>query len=933
MQRFVYNPRVEAFISLSSTGQIIDISDDIVSGEVIRRINQASEASIVLQNKDGRYTRSQARITPMDRIIIRMSRVGDPFLVFSGYVDEVPYFQLYPGDVTIRCTCPIKLLMNTYFDPGLPAVTSFFESLGFSYNASTGSLYDNNMSTQNVLGNLDINFGVGEVLIETMHTIGGWNRDNIVVESLPDDFLTTVASSFLAAKTEQEAEAQQGLTFLTQLFGMGNDGGQGAGTTSSNTSGTGASSGTATGGGTISPASGGHLAFADAVAQATGLDAGVLVAWANSEGGLYYNDMNLSSNGPNASFSGVPIIGTYTATGGTGSFSKFATPADGVTEFVYWIENFTNYAGIKNSAGQSPQAQIQAIVDSPWDAGHYGSSAAEIAAHGIPSGHYSGPHLFADYNSLNLGSQATQPSTPASGSSTSGTGMPQAAQGTPASTSTTSPTSNSAATGVYSSPFSSLAGINPERIDQGVDYAFSTTPDLLAIGNGIVTGIIPNWFAGAEGQNQPFVWYELLDGDQKGAFVYYAEGINVAVTVGQRVVRGQKIGTYTNDGGTGLEIGYATQSGSVIDPYNGRPDGTATDGGKRFANFLVSLGVPILTSDLTRDGANPGTGASTTVATGLAGVTNSTSATAPLTIEDVRDTALQTNFAFLQLSSNDQGLSLVLTGEYALANDVPLMNWISTIVPAGGRDYMSLPDGRFFAFFADPFGWFGRNPSTGQPKDPYLRVTDMELIDLTIQRSDQNIVTHLFTVGSSAAPGGVGNIFNYTQSDMIASVEEAAFPNFINVSSDSPDDPLTPEAAGTFDPVQFLNRYGPRPLVNDAPDLSSHLLIWMVSWKKFTELWAQQYTATASMTFLPEIMPGMLVEFGSTAGEVGLLTMYVDGCTHSFNMSSGFTTSASLSAPAAINSQLSGLPNAIVALPGTTSAPTAVTNSGGLNSG
>jgi hypothetical protein len=140
MKRFVYNPKLQVFIFLEDTQHVIDISDDIISGSVNRVMDAMSTATFTIQNKHGRYAipdgittkgvQPGTKISPMDRIIVRASRVGEPFTIFSGYIDEAPHYQMYSGPVTLRASCSLKLLQHTYFDPGLPYMTTFFGKMG-----------------------------------------------------------------------------------------------------------------------------------------------------------------------------------------------------------------------------------------------------------------------------------------------------------------------------------------------------------------------------------------------------------------------------------------------------------------------------------------------------------------------------------------------------------------------------------------------------------------------------------------------------------------------------------------------------------------------------------------------------------------------------------------------------------------------------------
>jgi len=69
----------------------------------------------------------------------------------------------------------------------------------------------------------------------------------------------------------------------------------------------------------------------------------------------------------------------------------------------------------------------------------------------------------------------------------------------------------------------------------------------------------------------------------------------------------------------------------------------------------------------------------------------------------------------------------------------------------------------------------------------------------------------------------------------------------------------------------------------------------MYGWMTFLDKWAKQFYCTAEFTFLPELFPGSIVDFPPPHD----LTMYVEEVTHSFDRAGGFTTTASLTSPAA----------------------------------
>lgn len=867
MQRFVYTPRVEAFIRLDDTNRIIDVTDDIVSGEVIRRTGAQSEASLVLQNKDGRYTATDL-IKPMDRIIVRMSRIGDPFLTFSGYVDEAPYFQLYPGTVQVRASCPIKLLQMTYFDPGLQSVHSFFQSLGWNYDPSTGALYDDPGSggANQTFGDLDVHHGVGKVLVEAMHTIGGWDRNAIVVDDIPDTFLASIANAFKASLASEQASEQEVQVLLQKLFNVVTVTNSSTGQYSTSYS------------GNLTPEQTVKLANA-AGFKGDALITMVAICWAESS--LNSSAVNYNTDG---SYDiGIAQINTVHTSGGTG----LPAPTSGVG-----TTSLDDFNKVNLPSG------VKSFATSMFDPGQNLAEAYTLSSHGTSFSPWATYNSGAYKSHLSDAQTAVQNYTLAGGGSSdvaATTSTPAVTVGTSENTVRSTQAKSkgpyyplqkrfgSIIQGPFTQGGTHFPGQNWESC-AALDLPCELGTPVIAIESGTIgneIGLQDGPYANKLDPPQSAVEAQYNNGDRFGGQrlhlivngvdkYYYAHLLKINVTPGQSVQAGDILGTAMGANGVRhLHIGVNTTDAAAVN---------------------------ILDSYSTTSGVSVAPG-------GVSGTSTASDDTTTITPEMVRDIALQASFAYLQLGSSDVGTAMTLTGERALANDVPLLNWIKAIVPAGGREFMSLPDGRFFAFFPDPFGWW--------EKTPYFRVTDMELVDLTVQRNDTNLTTHVFTVGSIQAPGGISQMINLAES-MIASVEEQAFPYFINVNID---DPLTPRVEG-FDPYAFLQRYGARPYMNEMADIASPLLLWMSGWKKFTELWAQQYTATASFTFLPEVMPGGLVELG------GQISMYVNSVTHSFDMTAGFSTTAELSAPAAVNVQLRGLPISQPVLPGIGTAPT-----------
>lgn len=141
--------------------------------------------------------------------------------------------------------------------------------------------------------------------------------------------------------------------------------------------------------------------------------------------------------------------------------------------------------------------------------------------------------------------------------------------------------------GSYTNPLRSVNGLNPERVDQGVDY--SGYGPIYAIGDAKVLSTTNSGWPGGT-----FIAYKLLDGPAAGLVAYAAEDIEPVVNVGQTVNAGTVIGTMYA-GPDGIETGWADPSGDgeTMARDQGQFDGSnSTAFGANFSQLLASLGAP-----------------------------------------------------------------------------------------------------------------------------------------------------------------------------------------------------------------------------------------------------------------------------------------------------------------------------------------------------
>lgn len=236
MERLVYSPEVFAYVYTSS-GSYIDLSNDIISGTLTRNVNQVSSVSLQIQN---RYTSAgqpiyMGKIMPMDRIVVYLKKTK-PILVFSGYIDLVPFYQPMPKPITIEASCTLKRLEFTYWDPGLESVYSKLYQMGFIYDPSTGSGYlpDNVVAgSRRIVGEKELNdTGFGALLRFLLLDVGQWKDEAVYIEPLPEGWITRVAGIYQQVLKDSQ-DLQGYLTdFLDSMFnsgGSGDSGGDGIG--------------------------------------------------------------------------------------------------------------------------------------------------------------------------------------------------------------------------------------------------------------------------------------------------------------------------------------------------------------------------------------------------------------------------------------------------------------------------------------------------------------------------------------------------------------------------------------------------------------------------------------------------------------------------------------------------------------------------------
>lgn len=185
----MYSPGIKVYISTQNNG-IIDVSDDVTSGSLVRRSDGISSFSFILQNPFRKYS---GVFTPNDRIIVMMKRISW-LRVFTGYLNAVPLVTAWPSSVQLTASCSLKRLQYWFWDPGLPASQNMVaQAMAAVQNPDDG--------------------GVSNAVLTILQNVVGWPASKVHIAGIPQAW-TTWAYKIAKAVQAETAEADQ----LAQQF-------------------------------------------------------------------------------------------------------------------------------------------------------------------------------------------------------------------------------------------------------------------------------------------------------------------------------------------------------------------------------------------------------------------------------------------------------------------------------------------------------------------------------------------------------------------------------------------------------------------------------------------------------------------------------------------------------------------------------------------
>lgn len=208
----LYSPSLSVYAGHRLRGgkfEYYDLSDDVTNCNVSRNENSCSTFSLTLMNHRGKYN---GLFEPMDIITIYAQKEGRVTRLFTGYMNDVTKFSLFPDDFTISGNCSLYRLQRLWWDPHL------------------NSSYDALVDFQGSIGRME-SASYEQLLLGLLTKVGGLTPDDVRIGAMPEEVVSWAQQMWEAQQSDADQLVGQMDEFYDILMTTGMTGGSGGGTT------------------------------------------------------------------------------------------------------------------------------------------------------------------------------------------------------------------------------------------------------------------------------------------------------------------------------------------------------------------------------------------------------------------------------------------------------------------------------------------------------------------------------------------------------------------------------------------------------------------------------------------------------------------------------------------------------------------------------
>ena len=858
MSTFVYAPGIKVYIDTHDYG-ILDVSEDLTKGGMQRRSDGVSQFQFGLNNVRRKYDNV---FKPNDRLVVVMKRLTW-LRTYTGYLNSVPLFSSWPREVMLTSSCSLKRLQYFFWDPNL---------------AASQRLVQQSLEVQNDGSTPD--GGIKQVVINLLEEVVDWSSaqalgkkelagSRVHIGAIPAtwfDYAAVVAQSVADNQKEEAALATALVSYL------------GAGATIAGQTGSAngkVPEGTYEGVG-LDATQADYASQIISITLGQGLttkDAAVAIGCCLQESGLHmYANSRIpeSLKYPNQAVGSDHLsVGLFQQQAGTG-FS-WGTVAE-CMDVTHSTNKFLGVLkGISNRATLPFTTVIQQVQRSAFPNAY---AKWEKPANAIVA-------AYAPTNNGTLGSVLGTPGNPTAGNSTA---------------------------------------LTP------VGHTSTTGTKLVETARLLVPMHVPYQLDGDSAYNDPhpthldcssfvqWVYYHAIgdiNGMPRRALEIYAWAIKNGGQAISPANAHKNPGTLCFVGSSPESIDHVemvvAQDRTIGAHHKGTYVGEERYPAKSFdyactlpkVTYVAGAVVP-----LSGDSISTGTSNSTITA---ALATGATAARTDI-ITGPNAGAIDNLFGptpWINTNpSADTGNAESLIGIRSLQNDEPILPYINNLLNATMRQFCSAPNGDFIAWFPDYYGLWGTAAK--------MVLQPIEVKDFQVDWNDEFLITHQFVQPTNyggqqldLASGNVQatDVLAASVSAGIATIEQPGIMAALFGLDQTKDETerFTREV---------LDRFGARPDHVQIPGVTGPKGEFFMALFLFMQNWTHQFTANIQITFMPELFPGMLIQFPDYNFQA-----YVVQVEHTFTLGEGggFGTTINIAAPSRIkdtggSDHLLGLP-------------------------
>jgi len=898
---FSYAPDIAC--SVYTTSGVLDLSADIVDLTVTRNIAAVSQVHIDLANPGKKYNRV---INTMDRIVVFLKRT-DWVQVFTGYVTFAPIETLIPTTVTISADCTLRILQNTYWDDTLLAFQKLLLNM-FDYSAASSN------STVN-------DGGVTQAIINIVTSVCGWDPSKIHIQGIPMGLLEIATKGYNSVVT---GTAQNAITELSQILGASSHiAGNSTSTGSYNNS-------------TTQTVSGSHVTYTPPGTEFTanyveafythplgdgakknfpGKNSSNPVSLEHIDDDIYYFSApftyvtfdksakdyvanakswlsqywpNGNKNDPNANLKGRLLIVSNVTTNRIVALR--ATSATQKPNTVGKNKRAVTNKDVANIDYIQVHPAVLAYLNGTPGADDPTTFNPDTAPHPPKISAYMN---WADAKTTKPGPQDNLAEGAVALAKRLGVKVPAAVPSTPKNYATAQEAVIAYAISQTGATYSQ-GGADPKHPDiydgkkRGREEAkTANTPGYFdcsalvhwaykKIGINIGDNTKSQLGTGTSADNSTHgTWLPFNVKPEPGDLLFFGYAAHVVMLTAGVDEHGYAKIMEASDWNR-----PAAQRSILWDRSKGGIEGGATD--QWSGQPYIGARRPLSLADKNRTYDVSSTTTAATETTKTTDVRDKSSTADPLS-SDSNIASLAGSFSYLMNPpSFDPRAAMIVGTPRAFLLDNNVMSDFSQIVGGGLRTYMSAPNGDLVCWFPDYYGFYGT--------DPVLDISPVEIIDFQIYHDDNQLITHYGVVGDTAGFGQQVSEIDFMSANGIVSLED---PGTMSVlfGKHSKGDPATVQ--------RFLQRYGLRPMVQEQNMIHSHIMEYIYALTGFLHQWVNQFSSTVSLTFMPELYPGMRVsmDIPDENNVTHNYQFYCTSVTHQCSRVGGFTTQANFTAP------------------------------------